>query len=172
LDDGVGRQGVQRLFCPRLRRELIDDAAREADVLGPRAEVALRKGEEVKRLALTRRFVEIRPQRVAGDARALEEVVALGKSEVDELAVVVARRAAQGLERQSRRRVAPGAEQPLCAAQFELVALSAVGNRLAIDPPRARGTSQIAEGKLEIQPRIGAERLNVVVRRLSGSAQA
>ena len=123
------REVVQRFFRPALRRELVDQPADDAEVFVVVAELARRDGVEEERFALARGLLDVRLDAVARVARPLQEVVALGEPQLDELAVVALRGLAQALERRARLRVPLGAEQPLGAPELQLVAVRAGRDR-------------------------------------------
>ena len=174
LQDVVGREVVQRFLGPALLRELGDDAPDDAEVFVVAAEVARRDRVEEERFALARALVEIRPDPVAGVARALQEVVALGEAQLDDLAVVVPRRLAQAFERRARLRVTLGAEQPLGASQLQPEAVRAGrdrGDRQALELA-ARERRQVAEREFVDQARVRLGRLVGVADRPGGAAEA
>ena len=87
----MGAEIVQRFLGPRAVGELGDERARSAaTILVVLAELAQRAQVEEPRLGLARRAVEVRPDAVARRGVALEEEVALGDAQIDELPVVAA----------------------------------------------------------------------------------
>ena len=113
------------------------------------AELARGDGVEEERLALPRRLVDVRLDAVARRAGALQEIVALGEAQVDELSFVALGRGAQGFERGARLHVPLRAEEAFGASELELVSIRPCGDR----PDRqvrqlvARRRREIAERK-------------------------
>ena len=167
------REVVQRFFRPALGRELVDQLADDAEVFGLVAELAGRDGVEEQRFALSRRLLDVRLDAVARVARPLQEVVALGEPQLDNLAIVSLRRMTQALECRARLWVSLGAEQPLGATELQLVAVRARRdrrNRQTLELG-ARERRQIAEWELVHEAREGFGGFRGVARRFGRSPQ-
>ena len=174
LENVVRRQVVQRFFSPALVGELGDDAAHRSDVLGVIAELARRDRVEEERFAATRAFLGVGTHAVARAARALHEVVALGQAQVDQLAIVARGGPAQTVEDRTRQRVALRAEVALAAADLELVARAAGGDRCnrQMVELRGGGLCRIAERQLVDDARVGFSGFVEVADGFGGPAHA
>ncbi len=132
-EDVLRPEVVQRLVGPRAVREIRDERSRQPDSLIRIPKPAQSAEIEEPRFRATRRLIEIRPRAVAGRGVLLQEVIAFGYSQIDDLAIVTADLRLQGLERRARLRVAPGAEQSQRAPEIELV--------VSLDAPAAASLS-------------------------------
>ncbi len=175
LEDVVRGEVVQRLLGPRVAWKRAHQRVGEADVLGVVAQ--LTHGAQVEELRFRAAARRARPGRQL-IARALipaQVVVGFGEAQRNELLVVARGCRLHQREAVARLRVALRAEQPLGAAQFQLVAR---GSRLDRLPRvergnlRGRGRRQIAERILVVDVRVGLGRAPGISRRLPGARQA
>src|SRR4029079_14192574 len=97
------------------------------------------------------RLVEIRLDAVAGERVTLEEEVALGDAQIDDLAVVAADLLLDVLQRAARLRVAFRAVEDQRAAEIELVVLP-LDQILPRPERRARLVGRVRQRELAIDP--------------------
>ena len=140
-----------------------------------RAELAKREGVKEQRFGLARRAIDIRAQAVARVAGTLQEIVAFGEPQVDQLSIVALSGVSQPLERRPRLRVPLASEEPLGTSQFQLVANAAGRDRLAVVEPIDLGPGhrrQIAERELVVHARERCLGLFQIAGGFRGSADA
>src|SRR5439155_11470989 len=131
-------------------------------------------GVEEEGFTLSRGVLDVRPDSIARVARTLQEVVALGKSEVDQLALVTLGQRPKRLECRACLRVAFRTEQSLRPAELHPVAVGAGNNRRdwqALELGAGRD-GQIAERKFVHDARVRVSGLFLVARRFCRARQA
>ena len=174
LHEVLRREIVERFFSPRLSRELVGQLSNDALILRHVAQLPRGHGVEEEGFTLSRGLLDVRPDSIARVARTLQEVVALGKSEVDQLALVTLGQRPERLECRACLRVAFRTEQSLRPAELQPVAVRAGNKRRdwQVLELGAGRDGKIAEREFVHHARVRVGGLFAVARRFCRARQA